>query len=52
MPKPKDIKTICANCGKRIIPYKKAVIFGTKKWDGHTYKLTCDCLKNVKLSIG
>ena len=32
------IKKVCGNCGKPFVPDKEAVIFGTKKWDGHIYK--------------
>lgn len=43
----------CPKCDKKMIPDKEAVIFGTKKWDGHTYKFTCDCVdKNSRLSSG
>ena len=48
------IKKVCGNCGKSFVPDKEAMIFGTKKWDGHTYKYNCDCLKNknIRISIG
>ncbi len=45
----------CGECGKPLVPDKKAVIFRTKKWDGHTYKYSCDCLKGkaeIRISIG
>jgi hypothetical protein len=41
----------CLNCGKELKPDREAVIFGTKKWDRHTFK--CDCQsKNSRISIG
>ena len=48
------LKKVCGNCGKPFVPDKEAMIFGTKKWDGHTYKYNCDCLKNknIRISIG
>ena len=43
----------CIECGKPLVPDKKKVIFGTKKWDGHTYKLQCKCLpENIRVCIG
>ena len=45
------IKKVCGNCGKPFVPDKEAMIFGTKKWDGHTYKYNCDCLKNKNIRI-
>jgi len=52
----KEIKEIkCLNCGRKLIPDKKAVIFGTKKWDEHSY-FACKCSgtshKNYRISIG
>ncbi len=45
--------THCPKCDRKIIPDKKAVIFGTKKWDGHTYKYDCKCLSsNIRLCCG
>ena len=48
------IKKVCGNCGKPFVPDKEAVIFGTKKWDGHTFRFGCKCLKNnnIRISIG
>jgi len=55
----KELKELlkCSECGKSLIPDKKAVISGTKKWDRHTYKPDCDCLKNkgqenIRISVG
>ena len=46
-------KKVCSLCGKKLIPDKEAVIFNTKKWDGHTYKFTCNCVsKNIRKVIG
>ena len=45
------LKKVCGNCGKSFVPDKEAMIFGTKKWDGHTYKYNCDCLKNKNIRI-
>ena len=28
----------CLNCGRKLKPDKKSVIFGTKKWDGYMTK--------------
>jgi len=43
----------CSKCNKKTIPDKSAVIFGTKKWDGHTYRFDCKCLeKNIRLNVG
>lgn len=43
----------CFRCGASLIPDKKAVRFGTKKWDGHTWKFDCDCHpKGFRISIG
>ena len=45
--------THCPKCDKKMVPDKKAVVFGTKRWDGHTYKFNCKCLdKNLRLCIG
>ena len=47
--------TKCPRCGKPLIPDKKAVIEGTKKWDKHTYMVGCDCAvmkKGVRISVG
>ena len=45
----------CYLCGKKLRPDKEAVIFGTKKWDGHSY-LLCKCLgkeaEKLRISIG
>ena len=48
------IKKVCGNCGKPFVPDKEAMIFGTKKWDGHTFRFGCKCLKNknIRISIG
>ena len=48
------LKKVCGNCGKPFVPDKEAVIFGTKKWDGHTFRFGCKCLKNknIRISIG
>ncbi len=44
----------CLECDKLMLPDKEAVIFGTDKWDGHSWKFDCDCVKdkNVRLCIG
>ncbi len=48
----KDLKK-CAMCGAPIVPDKEAVTFGTKKWDGHSFKFSCDChSKDIRISIG
>ena len=45
--------THCPKCDKKIVPDKKAVTFGTKKWDGHTYKFPCNCSDmNLRFCIG
>ena len=48
------LKKVCGNCGKPFVPDKEAMIFGTKKWDGHTFRFGCKCLKNksIRISIG
>jgi len=44
---------VCAECGVSVIPDKKSVRFGTKKWDGHTYKFPCKCMpKNLRVCSG
>jgi len=47
-------KNQCSKCSTPLIPDKKAVIFGTKKWDGHCYKFNCECCpnKDVRICIG
>ena len=43
----------CLLCGKKMIPDKKSTIFGTKKWDGHTFKFQCKCHPpNWRISVG
>lgn len=43
----------CDICGMTFVPDEKAVIFGTKRWDCHTYKPRCKCHdKNFRLCIG
>ncbi len=43
----------CFKCKKSMIPDKKAVTFGTKEWDGHTWKYNCKCNKtDLRLSVG
>ena len=44
----------CIECDKKLIPDKKAVITNTNKWDEHTFKFSCECLKNknIKVSVG
>ncbi len=43
----------CLKCNKKIVPDKKAVIFGTKRWDSHTFKFNCDCFpKNIRICVG
>ena len=43
----------CFECKTSMIPDKTAVTFGTKKWDGHTWKYNCNCnKKDLRLSIG
>lgn len=45
--------THCPKCDKKIVPDRKAVRFGTKKWDEHTYMLPCKCLdSNLRYSVG
>jgi len=48
-------KIKCLICGKELKPDKEAVIFGTKKWDGHSY-FACKCSgkshKNYRISVG
>lgn len=44
--------THCNICGKKIIPDKKAVRFGTKEWNKHTFKYNCDCFPNIRISSG
>ncbi len=40
-------------CNKRFVPDKKAVTFGTKKWDGHSYKPSCSHYdKDIRLCVG
>ena len=43
----------CLNCGKELIPDEEAKNDCTGKWDGHTYKASCDCMdENLRVSIG
>lgn len=43
----------CLTCGEKFIPDKESVVFGTKKWDKHTFKQSCKCLPNgVRFIIG
>ncbi len=48
-------KIKCLNCDRVLKPDKKAVIFGTKRWNGHSY-FACKCSgkyhKNYRISIG
>ena len=45
--------THCPKCDKKMVSDKKAVVFGTKQWDGHTYKFSCKCLnKDIRMSSG
>lgn len=45
--------TKCRKCGKRIVPDKEAVRFGTKDWDGHSYKFNCECYsEDTRINIG
>ena len=64
--KPKDVRELlikfekeynkeierCDICKKPLIPDKEAVIFGTDKWDGHSFLFNCKCNnKNLRDSI-
>lgn len=43
----------CQICGVKIVPDKKAVIFGVRNWDKHSYKFNCDCNpENIRISSG
>ena len=44
----------CIECDKKLIPDKEAIITNTNKWDEHTFKFSCECLKNknIKVSVG
>ena len=43
----------CPVCREPVVPDKKAVTFGTKKWDGHTFKAGCECADSKwRLLIG
>jgi hypothetical protein len=43
----------CQKCGKKLVADRKAVIFGTRRWDKHSYKTSCECFsKNFRVSIG
>ena len=46
--------TPCFKCGKPLVPNKKAKVFGTMKWDKHTFRYSCKCLgnKNFRIEIG
>ena len=46
-------KEECLKCGKPMIQDLESKVFGTDRWDEHTYKYDCECFdKNVRLSIG
>lgn len=43
----------CHTCGVEFVPDLESVIFGTKEWDGHTYKANCEHIpETVRISIG
>jgi len=43
----------CPICGTKLVPDKKSHIFGTKKWDGHTYRTGCGHITtNARILIG
>lgn len=43
----------CFICHKMIVPDLEAVTFGTKKWDGHSFKFNCECNpSNLRVCIG
>ena len=42
----------CSKCAKGgLVPDETAKNFTTDEWDGHTFKLKCNCL-NIRISIG
>lgn len=42
----------CPKCDIELIPDRDAVIFGTDKWDEHTFKFPCEHFENARICIG